>query len=264
MKLLPYNAKILKGEILFDGKDITKINETEMRRQVRWKKMSMVFQGSMNAFSPVHTIGFQMAEAMILHENLHKSEAHERVKNLLTLVGIPPSRANNYPHEFSGGMKQRAMIAMALACNPPFVILDEPTTALDVIVQAQVLKLVKELQQKLHLSIMLISHDISVVAQICNNVSVMYAGKVVEVGKASTIFKEPLHPYTKGLMGAFPSAKGPKRRLKSIPGSPPDLLKPPLGCRFHPRCPLVIDLCLKEEPEPIKMADHMVACHLVG
>ena len=265
MKLLPSNAKILGGSIVFDGMDLLKKGEEEVRQQVRWKRMAMVFQGSMNAFCPVHRIGDQIAEAIMLHQNVNRAQASKRVQEVLSLVGIDPSRANNYPHEFSGGMRQRAMIAMALVCNPDFVIADEPTTALDVIVQAQILKLLVELREKLHLSFMLISHDISTIADICEKTSVMYAGKIVELADTLTIFKNPRHPYAKGLISAFPSIRGAKKRLSSIPGFPPDLLNPPKGCRFHPRCPIAMDICQHQEPEIRDLGrNHLVACHAVS
>ena len=265
LKLLPSNAKILGGSIVFDGMDLLSKSEEEVRQQFRWKRMAMVFQGSMNAFCPVHRIGDQIAEAIMLHQNVTRARANKRVQEVLSLVGIDPSRANNYPHEFSGGMRQRAMIAMALVCNPDFVIADEPTTALDVIVQAQILKLLVELREKLHLSFMLISHDISTIADICEKTSVMYAGKIVELADTFTIFKDPRHPYAKGLISAFPSIRGAKKRLSSIPGFPPDLLNPPKGCRFHPRCPIAMDVCQRQEPEIRDLGrNHLVACHAVS
>jgi len=265
LKLLPSNAKILEGSVIFDGMDILRKSEEEVRQQVRWKRMAMVFQGSMNAFCPVHKIGDQIAEAIMLHQNVSRAQANKRVQEVLTLVGIDPSRANNYPHEFSGGMRQRAMIAMALVCNPDFVIADEPTTALDVIVQAQILKLLVDLREKLHLSFMLISHDISTIADICEKTAVMYAGKIVELADTLAIFKDPRHPYAKGLISAFPSIRGAKKRLSSIPGFPPDLLNPPKGCRFHPRCPTAMDVCQRQEPEIRDLGrNHLVACHAVS
>ncbi|RLG41651.1 MAG: ABC transporter ATP-binding protein [Thermoproteota archaeon] len=264
-RLLPSNGRVLGGSIFFNGKDILSISEEEFRKEYRWKKISMVFQGAMNALNPVYRIGDQIAEAIIRHENVSKDEALERAKKLLSLVGIDPKRAKSYPHELSGGMKQRTMIAMALACNPEFLIADEPTTALDVIVQAQVLKLIKSLQQELGLTLMLITHDLSVVAEICDYAAVMYAGKLVESADIVTIYKNPLHPYTKGLVNAFPSIRGEKKQLVSIPGAPPNLLNPPSGCRFHPRCPYAMEICRREEPELVKVdGDHQVACHLVS
>ncbi len=264
-RLLPSNGRVLGGSVLFDGKDIISISEEEFRREYRWKRISMVFQGAMNALNPVYRIGDQIAEAIVKHENVTKEEALERARELLSLVGIDPQRARSYPHELSGGMKQRTMIAMALACNPEFLIADEPTTALDVIVQAQVLKLIKSLQERLGLTLMLITHDLSVVAEICDYAAVMYAGKVVESADVVTIYKNPIHPYTKGLVNSFPSIRGEKKELVSIPGAPPNLLNPPPGCRFHPRCPYAMDICRREEPELISVdEEHQVACHLAS
>lgn len=266
LRILPSNGRIVGGEILFDGLDITQLDEGEMRTKVRWKGISLVFQGSMSALNPVYKIGDQICEAIQLHEpEVSTQEAEERAGKLLEMVGIEPSRIDNYPHEFSGGMKQRACIAMALSCNPEIVITDEPTTALDVIVQAQVLKLIRQLKKELDLSMILITHDLSVISDTCDSSAIMYAGKIVEEGDIIAIFKEPLHPYTKGLIGAFPDIKASKHRMSSIPGFPPDLLQPPLGCRFHPRCPFRMDICKKQEPESIEVSEnHIVACHLIG
>ena len=263
LKILPLGGKILGGKILFKGSDLAKLKETEMRK-IRWKGISIVFQGAMNALNPVYKVGDQIVEAISIHEpDVKKNEAQKRVGKLLETVGIDPSRADNYPHEFSGGMRQRALIAMALACNPDLLIADEPGTALDVIVQAQVLKLLKELKDRLNLAMILITHDLSIITETCEKISIMYAGKIVEQGDIVTIYEEPLHPYTKGLLGAFPSIKAAKRRMTSIPGLPPDLLNPPPGCRFHPRCPYVMDICRKEEPKIVKARNRYVACHLV-
>jgi len=189
----------------------------------------------------------------------------ERAGKLLELVGIEPSRVKNFPHEFSGGMRQRAMIAMSLACNPQLLIADEPATALDVIVAAQVLKLLNELKEKLGLGMILITHDLSIIAETCEKSVVMYAGKIAESGDVVAIFKEPLHPYTQALISAFPNINAPRARMVSIPGIPPDLLDPPKGCRFHPRCSYAMDICRKEEPEFLDVGDrHFVACHLVS
>jgi peptide/nickel transport system ATP-binding protein len=264
LKILPPGGQIVKGRILFDGLDITRMEEAEIREKVRWKGISIVFQGAMNALNPVYKIGDQIAEAIITHEpDISKTDAIERAKKLLELVGVEPSRANNFPHEFSGGMKQRAMIAMALACNPKLLIADEPGTALDVIVQAQVLKLMKELKERLNLSMIMISHDLSIISEVCDDIAIMYGGKIVEYGDIYSVYKEPLHPYAKGLLESFPSITGSRKRMTSIPGSPPDLLNPPGGCRFHPRCFYAMEICKKVEPafHPVKTA-HSVACHL--
>lgn len=265
MRLLPPNGRIVKGKIIFDGEDITTLPEDRVRKEIRWKKIAIVFQGAMNALNPVYSIGEQIIEAIRFHEpEVHKDEALERAKKLLELVGIDPSRVDNYPHEFSGGMRQRAMIAMALACNPKLLIADEPGTALDVIVQAQVLKLIVELQKKLNLSLILITHDLSIISETCEKAAIMYAGKLVEYGSVYKIFKEPLHPYTQGLIASFPDIYAPKAEIKSIEGQPPDLLNPPSGCRFHPRCQYAMDICRVKEPPYVEVEkEHFVACRLV-
>jgi len=266
LRLLPSAGKILKGKVLFNGKDIVPLSEDEIRKDIRWKGISIVFQGAMNAFNPVYKVGDQIVEAILTHESeVSKEEAKERTHKLLEMVGIDPSRADNYPHEFSGGMRQRALIAMSIACNPELLIADEPGTALDVIVQAQVLKLLRDLKAKLNLSMILITHDLSIIAETCEKTAIMYAGKIVEYGNIVSIFKEPLHPYTRGLIGAFPSIRAERKQMSSIPGLPPDLLDPPSGCRFHPRCPFAMEICKKKEPELADMGkgDRYVSCYLV-
>lgn len=265
LRLLPRNAHIKSGKIYFDGQDLLQMPEEEFRKNIRWKKISTVFQGAMNALHPTMKIGTQIAEAIVLHNKTTEKEALEKAKELLELTGIERSKIDRYPHELSGGMKQRAMIAMALACNPDLVIADEPTTALDVIVAAQVMKMMKELQHKLRISMIIVTHDLSIVAEVCDKIVIMYAGKIVEDGYTLDVFHEPLHPYTKGLISAFPNILEPKRRLQSIKGFPPDLLEPPSGCRFHPRCPYAMDVCQKNDPSPSDMGNkHFVACHLYG
>jgi peptide/nickel transport system ATP-binding protein len=267
LRILPPEGKILGGKILFKGMDIAKMSEKEMRAKVRWKGISLVFQGAMNALNPVYKIGDQIVEAIKTHEpKVTKKEALSRGRKLFEMVGLDPKRINNYPHEFSGGMKQRAVIAMALACNPDLLIADEPVTALDVIVQAQFLQLVRELRERLHLSMILISHDLAVMAETCDILAIMYAGKIVEYGDIVKVFKEPLHPYTQSLIQAFPNIHGEKTPMISVPGSPPDLLSPPSGCRFHPRCKHAMDICRKTEPPRIDIGGgtHQVACHLVS
>lgn len=264
LKILPQGGTIRHGKIIFDGTDLVPLTEKEMRK-VRWKGIAIVFQGAMNAMNPVFKVGDQIVEAIRTHEpDTGNKDAWERARKLFELVGIDPERVDNYPHEFSGGMRQRALIAMALAANPKFLIGDEPGTALDVIVQAQTLKLMRDLREKLGLSMLVISHDLSILAETCEKIAIMYAGRIVEYGDAASIFKEPLHPYTQGLLKAFPSIKGERIRLTSIPGQPPDLLKPPSGCRFHPRCPYVMDVCKKVDPMLAKSGstEHLVACHL--
>lgn len=264
LRILPTNAKVIKGKILFDGLDILSLSEEEFREKIRWNGISIVFQGAMNALNPVYTIKDQIVEAILLHEKgTSKKEAEERAAKLFELVGIEPSRVNNYPHEFSGGMRQRAMIAMSLACNPKLVIADEPGTALDVIVAAQVFKLMKELKHKLNLAMILITHDLSIIAELCEKSLIMYAGYGVEYANVRSIFKNPLHPYTQGLIDAFPNIKAERRKISSIPGSPPNLLNPPMGCRFHPRCKYAIEICRRKTPSPVEVEPtHIVACHL--
>jgi len=269
IRILPLNAKIVEGsiEIATDKGfvDIVKLSESELRSKIRWKYISVIPQGAMNALNPFMKIGDQIVEAILLHENISKKEALERAKNILKYVGIDPSRLDSYPHELSGGQRQRAVIAMALATYPRVIVADEPTTALDVITQAQVIKLLKELQKKFNFGLIFITHDLSLIAQIADYVAVMYAGKIVEYGPLEKLFKEPLHPYTKALLEAIPRLYGEKRRLRGIPGTPPDLRSPPPGCRFHPRCPYADDICKKEEPQLKSVGDgRLVACHLVG
>jgi peptide/nickel transport system ATP-binding protein len=264
LRILPTGGKIVGGKVLFRGEDLINLKDEQMRA-VRWKGISIVFQGAMNALNPLFKVGDQIVEAIRLHEpKVKKKEAWERTEKLFETVGLEPSRAKHFPHEYSGGMRQRGLIAMALACNPGLLIADEPGTALDVIVQAQVLKLMSELKDKLNLGMILITHDLSIITETCEKVAIMYAGKIVERGDIVTIFKKPLHPYTQGLISAFPSIKATKRRMSSIHGSPPDLLNPPTGCRFHPRCPHTMDICKKQDPESLRLdRDHFVACHLV-
>ena len=264
LKLLPSAGRIRKGRILFNGNDLVKMSDSQIRK-IRWKGIAIVFQGAMNALNPVFKISDQITEAIKIHEpSVGRTAARERVETLLEMVGIDIGRADNYPHEFSGGMRQRALIAMALAANPEVLVADEPGTALDVVVQAQILKLLRELKDKLNLSMVFISHDLSIVAETCEKLAIMYAGQVIEYGDTKSIFSKPLHPYTQGLLGAFPSIKGERKKLVSIPGQPPDLLNPPVGCRFNPRCPYVMDICKSVDPKllPVDETNHLAHCHL--
>ncbi len=247
MRLLPYNGSIVGGSIRFHGRNLVRLSEMSMRK-VRWKDISIVFQGAMNSLNPVQRVGRQIAEPILLHEDVEEDDARKRAEDLLELVGIPKKRANDYPHEFSGGMRQRAMIAMALACNPKLVIADEPVTALDVMIQAQILELLERLRRELHLSMILISHDLSVLAETCDRVAIMYAGKIMELGSKLDVFTEPMHPYTQGLVHAFPDIRGSREMPEAIPGDVPSLIQPPSGCSFHPRCKFAFDRCAAEEP----------------
>lgn len=260
LNLLPYPGRIVDGEIILDGEDLVKKSKDEMQ-EIRWKEISMVFQGAMNALNPVLRISDQIVEAIMLHEDISTDEAFKKMEDILEVVGVDPTRATNYPHEFSGGMKQRVMIAMALVTEPKVLIADEPTTALDVTVEAQVLKLLKSLQQKFHLSVILITHDLATIAEACDRVAIMYAGQIIEFADVVTIFKERLHPYTEGLIRSVPSLLG-SEYLVHIPGAPPGLINPPSGCRFHPRCPIASEICIQQEPEFREIREkHFVACH---
>jgi peptide/nickel transport system ATP-binding protein len=263
LRLLPTNGEYHGGTIMMDGEDILHMPEEAFRQNVRWSKISMVFQGAMNALNPVHRVGEQIVEAILQHEEMSREKAVERAESLLDLVGINPKRFGEYPHEFSGGMKQRAVIAMSLACHPSLIIADEPTTALDVMVQAQILKAMAELRSELNLSMMLITHDLSVIAQTCDSIAVMYAGKIVEYGSVYDVYGTPVHPYAAGLVRSFPNIHAERSAVRSLPGFPPNLLAPPSGCRFHPRCPLADEECMKEEPvlREVAKTGHMAACH---
>ena len=242
-------GKIVSGELLFDGRDLMELEEKEMER-VRGNDISMIFQEPMTSLNPVFTIGNQIMEALQLHQNLDKKEARKKAIEMLGRVRIPSPevRIDSYPHQLSGGMRQRAMIAMALSCQPKLLIADEPTTALDVTIQAQVLRLLKEIQSEMGMAVMLITHDLGVVAEIADRVAVMYAGRIVETGPIEAIFGEMRHPYTKGLWESIPQLKEKRRRLNAITGQVPDPMNLPAGCKFHPRCYLMIDDCKKEEP----------------
>ena len=262
IRLIKPPGRIVDGSIRFNHKDIVSVTDEEMRL-LRGKEIAIVRQEAQNALNPVMTIGRQITEAILQHEDVSKQTALARARNQLDLVGINGSRVKAYPHEFSGGMKQRAMVAIATACNPRFLILDEPTTGLDVIVQRQLLELINNLKKELNLTAILISHDLSVVAETCDKVAVMYAGKIVEEGDTVSMYQRPLHPYSQALIGAFPSLKGEKKKLKSIPGAPPRLLSPPKGCRFEPRCEHAMEICKRDDPVVREKDNHVVACHLI-
>lgn len=284
MRLLPSAGRITAGQVLFDGVDLLALTDREMR-EYRWKELAMVFQSAMNALNPVYTVGHQIREAILLHLPLDKAAADKRVEELLDLVGIAKSRKEQYPHQYSGGMRQRAMIAMALACQPRLIFADEPTTALDVMVQAQVLELLKKIQKELGLALVLVTHDLGVVAEACDTVVVMYGGKVAEYGSVDRVYNAPQHPYTQRLLEAFPDLNAPSEKLASIPGAPPRLNKLPPGCRFEPRCHKKIEICARVAPKLIDVSfikdeggrrkdedsalrfppfafSHLAACHL--
>jgi len=265
LRLLPAAGQIVDGRVFFNGKELTALSEEEMNDKVRWSGISIVFQGAMNALNPVRTVGEQIAEAIIKHiEEFPRDQVQTRVVELLDLVGITADQKDNYPHQYSGGMRQRAMIAMALACNPQVIIADEPTTALDVMIQAQILELLDSLRKKLGLAIIFVTHDLGVVAEICDRVLVMYGGVTAEYADVDTIYNQPSHPYTQELIKAFPDLTKPKKKLSSIPGYPPQLDDLPAGCRFAPRCPSAFARCHIEQPTLHKLGDtHLASCHLV-
>ncbi len=248
--------------------DVTRRKDGSLREYhpklsaVRWAQISIVFQGAMNALNPVYTVGDQIIEAIQTHEDMEDDAARKRVEELFKLVGIPVDRVDNYPHEYSGGMKQRAMIAMALALGPKLVIMDEPTTALDVITAAKIMDEILRIQESLKMTLIIISHDVSTVAKIADRICVMYAGELVEESASRKVFSQTLHPYTQGLLGAFPSVKGERKKIEAIPGSPPSLVTPPPGCRFHPRCKYAKDICTTTRP-PIVAPEpgHRALCH---
>jgi len=249
LKLLPENAHIKGGHIWFKGVDFAALSEDEMRKY-RWRNISMVFQAAMNSLNPVYKVGDQISEAMDTHLGVFtREQTRQRIAELFQLVGLDPKLMEQYPHEYSGGMRQRAVIAMALSCNPDLIIADEPTTALDVIVQDSLLREMRLLQDRLGMAMIYISHDIAVIAEVSEKIGVMYAGRLVEWAKSEEIFHRPIHPYTAALMSAFPSVTGPKRELAMLSGEPPDLLHPPPGCRFHPRCPFATEICKEQVPD---------------
>ena len=261
MRLIPNPpGKIISGEINFQGTDLLKASEEDMRK-IRGSQISMIFQDPMTSLNPVMTVGEQIAEVIEIHENKTKVEAMEKAKEMLELVGIPGARVNDFPHQFSGGMKQRVVIAISLACNPKFLIADEPTTALDVTIQAQVLDLMNELKNKFKTAMMLITHDLGVVAQVCDKVAIMYAGEIIEAGSLEDIFETPKHPYTHGLFGSIPNLDEECERLNPIQGLMPDPTNLPTGCKFHPRCPNAVEICGTQIPAETTINEgHKVRC----
>lgn len=263
MNLIPSPpGQIVSGEIFFEGENLLDKTEKEMRK-IRGDKISMIFQDPMTSLNPILRVGEQIEEAIELHQDLSKEELRKKAEDMLETVGIRRERFEDYPHQFSGGMKQRVVIAMALACNPKMIIADEPTTALDVTIQAQVLELMKGLKIKFNTSMLLITHDLGVVAETCEYVAIMYAGSSVEYGDVERLYNNPLHPYTVGLFNSIPSLDEDKDELDVIPGIPPNPSNLPTGCRFHPRCSRCMDRCKKEIPMPIEVEDgHFVSCFL--
>jgi len=262
MKLVPPPGSIVKGSVILDGKDLTELPESVLRKEVRWKEVSMVFQGAMNALCPVFTIGDQLAGPLMYHWGMSRRDALKRAAEALEMVGLHPDMLRRYPHELSGGQKQRVVIAMAILLNPKLIIADEPTTALDVIVQAQIMNLFKKLKRELSSSLVFITHDLSLIADIADKVAIMYGGKLVEFGSAEEVFIEPKHPYTHLLLSSIPRIDR-RTKLTWIPGTPPDLRNPPPGCRFWPRCPHATEKCRREEPPMVELGrGHRVLCHL--
>jgi peptide/nickel transport system ATP-binding protein len=264
LRLLPAPAVITGGEVHFDGADVLAMTDSQLRA-FRWRKLSLVFQSAMNALNPVLTVGAQIADVIETHEKVSGARALERAVELIRLVGIAPSRLKSYPHQLSGGMRQRVVIAIALALGPPMMIMDEPTTALDVVVQREILREIAELRQELGFSILFITHDLSLLLEMSDRIGILYAGKMAELATSRELFANPRHPYTKGLMSSFPALRGERKKLEGIVGSPPDMTQPPPGCRFHPRCSKAFDRCKAELPELIGVSDLTeVACHLHG
>ena len=262
LRLLPRSARVVSGTISYKGLDLVSASEAKLR-EIRWRRISLIFQAAMNALNPVLRVGEQISEVIIYHEKTTRGEARRRTKRLFEMVGLDSARMNDYPHEFSGGMRQRIVIAMAIACEPDLIIADEPATALDVLVQAQILDLLDSLKRELKISMILITHDLSVVKELSDFVAVMYAGKVVEYAPVDLILNEPHHPYTRALIQALPQISGGRHSLKSLAGTPPNLIHPPPGCRFHPRCPFVMDRCKVEEPLLAEHGtNHRSACFL--
>jgi len=262
MRLLPASARITSGEILFEGEDLLKLAEHEMRA-IRGAQIAMIFQEPMTSLNPVFTIGSQIGEAIRLHQRTQRRETRDRVIEALKMVGIadPERRIDDYPHQLSGGMRQRVMIAMALSCSPRLLIADEPTTALDVTIQAQILDLIQELQSRLGLAVILVTHDLGIVAEYADDVTIMYAARVMEQAPAGELFRNPLNPYTKGLLESIPGVEKTARRLQAIPGIIPSAMNPPPGCRFHPRCPMAIGECSTIDPPlELKADNHRAAC----
>ena len=262
LRLLRPPGLVAGGEIVYHGNDILKMNERELL-DLRGRRISMIFQDPLTSLNPLFSVGNQFVETIQTHENrVSKKEAVERAGQMLNDLGIPEERLHEYPHQMSGGMRQRIMIGIGLILNPDLLIADEPTTALDVIVEAQFLDLLNELRRKFNLTILLISHNLGIVAQMADRITVMYGGRIAEMGKAEAVFDSPKHPYTQGLLASIPNIKMDQPELCTMPGAPPDLVSPPTGCVFHPRCPKVMDICRRESPKMFKEDDHLTLCWL--
>lgn len=252
---------IPEGKILYKGKDVLKMTNKELRN-FRWNDVSVVFQSAMNSLNPVITIGEQLTDVLIAHKEITMKDARDKAIELLAIVGLPSDRLKSFPHQLSGGMRQRVVIAIALALEPKLIIMDEPTTALDVVVEREILNELYDLKEKFGFSILFISHDLSLMGEIADRIGVMYAGSLIEIGDAKTVFTSPSHPYTKGLISSFPTIHGPKKRLYGIPGDPVNLLQLPEGCNFNPRCGEIMDVCKKDEPQLVELStNYKVACH---
>jgi peptide/nickel transport system ATP-binding protein len=262
-RLLSPPARIVSGEVRFQGSDMVTLDDEELRH-VRWRHCSVVMQSAMNALNPVMNIGAQLRDAIEAHEDMSGRKIQARSEEVMRMVGIDPIHLKSYPHQLSGGMRQRAMIAMALVFTPELVIMDEPTSALDVVAQRSLMLQIKELQRKIGFAAIFVTHDMSLVSHFSDRLAVMYAGRVMEIGKTQKVFADPKHPYSVGLMGSFPSIRGPLTPLRGIPGSPPDLAHPPGGCPFHPRCPHVMTQCRTIDPPFYERDDVLIRCHLFG
>lgn len=264
MRLLEDNGKILKGQIFFKGRDLLPLTKREMK-DIRWNQISMVFQSAMSSLNPVLTIKTQLLDGLFTHKNLRYQEALNKVSELMELVDLSPDRLDEYPHQLSGGMRQRVSIAMALILNPDLVIMDEPTTALDVVVQRMIMEKIQELRQKIGFSVLFITHDLSLLIEVADQLAVMYGGRIVELGPVGDVYRKPLHPYTIGLMNSFPPLTGDDREFGGIPGKPPDLLSPPIGCGFYPRCKEGSSACERERSSLIEVEEgHFTSCLLRG
>ncbi len=260
-QLLSPPGEVAGGKVIFRGRDMVRLSPDELRN-MRWREYSIVMQSAMNALNPMKSIGAQFKDTLQAHGSLSAEEIRQRSAEVLSLVGIDAVHLDSYPHQLSGGMRQRAMIAMALLFTPQLVMMDEPTSALDVVAQRSLMSKIKDLQRSLGFAVIFVTHDMSVVSRYSDRVMVMYAGQIAEAAQTEAIFERPLHPYTRGLMSAFPSVRGPRRDLLGIPGSPPDLARPPTGCRFHPRCPEVMPACVSQEPKLYPVGGAEVRCLL--